>query len=327
MTRLRTPLGASLLVASVLVAPLGAGEREVRTVELSAATIRELAGVKLGSIPQILMRDAAGVAIIPGVVKAGFVVDARIGHGVVMSRQPDGCWSNPVFITLGGVGIGWQAGVESTDVVLVFRTAHSLDRFLKGKGKLTLGGDVSVAIGPVGREAEAATDARLRAEIFSYSRSRGLFAGVSVQGAVLRVNPRANEAFYDLRGGRPVRALAAHEVAAVEGPATTLNCSPGGPIAGRTAAAPAGRPAVCAAAAPARRPAVSSAGASVGRAGISAAASAGAPGSAAPRAVSCAVSWCRHECSDCAGRAASREGPALQISRRASASFADRRVP
>jgi lipid-binding SYLF domain-containing protein len=114
------------------------------------------------------------------------------------------------------VGVGWQAGIESTDVILVFRTAHSLDRILRGKGKITLGADASVAVGPVGREFEAATDARLRAEIFSYSRSRGLFVGVSVEGAVLHVNPRANDAFYGLHGGQPVPVLAQREMAAVE---------------------------------------------------------------------------------------------------------------
>jgi lipid-binding SYLF domain-containing protein len=143
------------------------------------------------------------VAILPDVVKAGFVVGGRYGRGVILLRQPDGSWSNPVFITLAGGGIGWQVGVQSTDLVLVFKTSNSLDRILKGKGKLTLGADVAVAAGPVGRQAEAATDAMLRAEIYSYSRSRGLFAGVSVEGAGLLVDCEANEAFYGLRGGRP----------------------------------------------------------------------------------------------------------------------------
>jgi len=222
MNTLRTSLGASLTAWLLVAVPLHAGEREVRTVESAAFVIRELGGVKLQGIPQALLRDAHGVAVIPGVVKAGFLIDGRVGQGVVLARQPGGSWSNPVFVTLGGLGIGWQAGVESTDVVLVFRTAHSVDRILRGKGKLTLGGDASVAIGPVGREFEAATDARLRAEIFSYSRSRGLFAGISVEGAALRVNPRANEAFYGLRGGPPV-VLPQREAVAVENLKAWLN--------------------------------------------------------------------------------------------------------
>jgi len=217
------PLGASLVLWCLAVVPLHAGEREMRTVESAAQVVRELGGLKLQGIPHGLLREASGVAVIPGVVKAGFLIDGRIGQGVVLARQPDGTWSNPVFVTLGGLGIGWQAGVESTDVVLVFRTAHSVDRILQGKGKLALGGDASVAVGPVGREFEAATDARLRAEIFSYSRSRGLFAGVSVEGAGLRVNPRANDAFYGLHGGQPAVVLAQREAVAVENLKAWLN--------------------------------------------------------------------------------------------------------
>jgi lipid-binding SYLF domain-containing protein len=163
-------------------------------------------------IPYSLMREAGGVAIFPGVVKAGFLIDGRFGRGVVLARQPNGSWSNPVFITLHGGGVGVQAGIESTDVVLVFRTAQSLDRFLKGKGKLTLGADIGIAAGPLGREAAAATDARLKAEIFSYSRSRGLFAGASLEGSALLVDHRANESFYSPHPAK----VAAQENAALE---------------------------------------------------------------------------------------------------------------
>jgi hypothetical protein len=95
-------------------------------------------------------------------------------------------------VDLGGVSFGFQAGVESADVVLVFKTHNSLDRILSGQGKLTLGADAAIAAGPIGRQAEAGTDARLRAEIWSYSRSRGLFAGVALDGAVLLYDRRAN---------------------------------------------------------------------------------------------------------------------------------------
>ena len=149
------------------------------------------------------MQDAAGVAVIPHVVKAGFVFDGRFGRGVVLARQPDGTWSNPIFLTLAGGGVGWQVGVESTDVILVFKTRESLDRLMRGKDKITLGSDVAVAAGPVGRQAEAATDAQLKAEIFSYSRSRGLFLGASLEGAALLVDHRADEDFYGARDVRP----------------------------------------------------------------------------------------------------------------------------
>jgi lipid-binding SYLF domain-containing protein len=214
MTRLRILFGTSLVLMLVAAAPLLAGPREARTVESAAEVIRDLNALQLRGIPTALLREARGVAIIPGMVKAGFVIDGRIGRGVVVARQPDGTWGNPVFVTLAGVGIGWQAGVASTDVVLVFKTAHSVDRILRGKGKLKLGGDVGVAVGPLGREAEAATDARLRAEIYSYSRSRGLFVGVSVEGAALWVDGRSNEAFYGV--GQPAAVLPRREAAALE---------------------------------------------------------------------------------------------------------------
>jgi lipid-binding SYLF domain-containing protein len=206
------PLAASVFLLLFANGVLRADPHELKTVDIAAETLHALAEIPARCIPHTLMREAKGVAIIPGVVKAGFLIDARFGRGVVVARQPDGCWSSPVFITLSGGGVGLQAGVESTDVVLVFRTAHSMDRFLKGKGKLTLGGDVSIAAGPVGREAEAATDARLRAEIQSYSRSRGLFAGASLEGAALLIDHKANDAFYGLHPPE----VAARETAAVD---------------------------------------------------------------------------------------------------------------
>jgi lipid-binding SYLF domain-containing protein len=216
MMRPWTLLGIGLLLAAA--APLRAGPRETRTVEAAAETVHAFADLPLRHIPHELMRQAQGVAVIPGVVKAGLLVDGRFGRGVVLARQPDGTWSNPVFLTLAGGGVGWQVGVQSTDLILIFKTRTSLDRFFRGKGKLTLGGDVSVAAGLLGREAEAATDARLKAEILSYSRSRGLFAGVSLEGAALLVDHRANEAFYGVRGGGPADVLAVrHELAAVQG--------------------------------------------------------------------------------------------------------------
>jgi lipid-binding SYLF domain-containing protein len=203
--------GASLLgrvAGAVLLLVLGtsgagAGPRELRTLEDAAETLRALSSIPLRDLPQSLLQEAQGVAIIPNVLRAGFVVDGRFGRGVVLARQGDGRWGNPVFIVLVGGGLGWQLGVQSTDLVLIFMTRGSVDRLLQGKGKLTLGGDVSVAAGPLGREAAAATDGQLRAEIYSYSRSRGLFAGLSLEGAGLLVDHRANAAFYGRPGGPP----------------------------------------------------------------------------------------------------------------------------
>ncbi len=216
-TFVKTPIRIFLLTGLLALAPLGgrlwAGYGESATVESAAEVIQALSEIPLHGIPPALLQNAQGVAIIPNLLKVGFVVGARHGNGVVVVRNPDGTWSNPSFVSLTGGSFGWQIGVQSTDVVLVFRTRNSLARILAGKGKLTLGADVAVAAGPLGRQAEAGTDAQLKAEIFSYSRSRGLFAGLALEGAALLIDHEANEAYYHLRAapgdlmtmqGRPV---------------------------------------------------------------------------------------------------------------------------
>lgn len=137
-------------------------------------------------IPQDLLRNAKAVAVIPAVVKAGFVIGARHGNGLVSVRRSDGTWSLPVFVDMTGGSVGFQAGVSSTDVVLVFRTQRGVDGIVHGK--FTLGANAAVAAGPVGRDAQASTDAQLHAEIYSYSRSRGLFAGVALDGTAVTVD-------------------------------------------------------------------------------------------------------------------------------------------
>jgi lipid-binding SYLF domain-containing protein len=208
MTRLSRPFGASLLLLALAASPLRAGSRELETVEAATDALAALAALPVQAIPPALMQDARAVAVLPDVVKAGFLFGGRFGRGVLLVRQPDGTWSNPIFITLAGGSFGWQVGIQATDLVLVFKTRNGLERVLRGKSKLTLGADLAVAAGPVGRQAEAATDAQLKAEIYSYSRSRGLFAGASLEGAGLLVDCDANELFYGLRGGRPADVLA-----------------------------------------------------------------------------------------------------------------------
>ena len=198
----------SIMATALAAAPLSAHDRNLSTLESAADAVEAMGDLSLKGIPPALLHDAAGVAVIPHVVKVGLLIDGRFGRGVVLAHQPDGGWSNPVFLTLAGGGVGWQAGVQSTDVILVFKTRESLDRLLRGKDKVTLGADVGVAAGPLGRQAEADTDARLKAEIYSYSRSRGLFAGVSLEGAGLLVNHESNEAFYGPKYGRPADVIA-----------------------------------------------------------------------------------------------------------------------
>ena len=206
------PLLAGCLALAFAQEVSWAGATEAATAELAMEVLQTQATAPLRCIPPTLFRDAKGVAIIPNVVKGGFILGGRFGRGVVLVRQPDGSWSNPVFVSLAGGGIGWQAGLQSTDLVLVFKSSNGLDRILKGRGKVTLGADVGVAAGPVGRQAEAATDAELKAEIYSYSRSRGLFAGLSLEGAGVWIDFEANEAFYRLQGGRPADVMALRAV-------------------------------------------------------------------------------------------------------------------
>ena len=155
--------------------------------------LEELRGTPDQNIPAWLMQRAYGVAVIPEVIKGAFVFGGRFGSGVLTVRDASGHFSNPIFIKLAGGSVGWQVGATSTDVVLVFVTQRSVEHF--ARGKFTLGVDASVAAGPVGRQGEAA--AGINAEIYSYSRARGLFAGVALDGTVLAFDPGANHAFYD----------------------------------------------------------------------------------------------------------------------------------
>jgi lipid-binding SYLF domain-containing protein len=148
-------------------------------------------------IPPALLRNAEGIAVIPSLIKAGFVVGGSYGKGVMTVRDAYGRWSPPMFIKLAAGSLGWQIGAQSTDVVLVFKTRRSVEGIVRGTFKL--GADAAVAAGPVGRRGEAATDAELKAEILSYSRSRGLFAGVSLEGAKLDVDYDANADYYGRR--------------------------------------------------------------------------------------------------------------------------------
>ncbi len=145
-------------------------------------------------IPEKMLSEAYAVAIIPDVIKIGFIGGVRRGHGVLLVRDKEGAWSLPQFITITGGSVGWQIGAQSSDVVLVFRSERSIQNLLKGK--FTLGADAAAAAGPVGRRVEAATDLQLKAEILSYARSRGLFAGVSLDGSAIEIDSFAHDTFY-----------------------------------------------------------------------------------------------------------------------------------
>jgi lipid-binding SYLF domain-containing protein len=170
------------------------GSNPAETIANSQQVLSELVAIPGRQIPARLLSEAQGIAIVPRVIKIGFVAGVRRGFGVVMARDNEGAWSLPRFIRLTGGSVGWQAGVQGTDVVLVFRTRRSMESLLRGR--FTVGVDAAAAAGPVGRNAAAATDLRLQAEILSYSRSRGLFLGASVDGSVIELDQVANTSSY-----------------------------------------------------------------------------------------------------------------------------------
>jgi lipid-binding SYLF domain-containing protein len=187
---------ATFVVLLVSAAAVQAQGRESAIVDSAAEVLQDITSIPEKGIPPILLRGASGVAIIPDLIKLGFVVGGRHGRGVLLVCDPNGSWSNPVFVALTGGSIGWQVGAQATDVILVFRTRKSVDRLLQGQNKVTLGADAAIAAGPIGRQAEAATDLLLRAEILSYSRSRGLFIGAALEGASLRIDWQGDSAYY-----------------------------------------------------------------------------------------------------------------------------------
>jgi len=190
------------------------GASELQTVAAAKQTLDQFSGLAVEAIPASMLSSAEGVAIFPNMIKGGFILGANYGKGVLHVRNADRSWSPPVMVTCGGGSIGFQAGVQAADIVLVFATPQSLRGIMNGQ-KVTLGADASLALGPVGRQANAGTDARLGAEIYSYARSRGLFLGVSLSGADVSIDNNANSMLYGRLGVTPAdvfanRGLAVH---------------------------------------------------------------------------------------------------------------------
>ena len=160
----------------------------------AAGVLSEIMGAPDQSIPEALLKKAVGIAVIPHVVKGAFGIGGRYGKGLVAQRNADGGWGTPLFIQISGGSFGLQLGVEATDVVMVFTNREGIQPLLKGK--LKIGADASATAGPVGRKAEAGTDILLKSAIYSYSRSKGLFAGIALDGAVLQLDDDANKSVY-----------------------------------------------------------------------------------------------------------------------------------
>jgi SH3 domain-containing YSC84-like protein 1 len=157
--------------------------------------LREMLDAPDGSVPSDLLRRSRGIIIFPSVLKAGLGVGGHYGKGVILRKYPTaGGWGPPAFITMLGGSFGWQIGVQSTDLVLLVMTDVGLKSLFHDR--LTLGADASVAAGPVGRDASASTDIGMNAGILSYSRAKGIFAGVSIKGSIIEPDWEANEAYY-----------------------------------------------------------------------------------------------------------------------------------
>jgi lipid-binding SYLF domain-containing protein len=185
---------AALALALALAVPVGAQRAEAARVQDAIDVFHGITSVPENEVPAALMRNAYGIAVIPRVQKVSFIVGIQKGKGVLVARGASGTWTRPLFISLAGGSVGWQAGVQSADVVLFFRTRDSVEQILRGGS--TLGVTASVAAGAMGREASAVTDADLQAEVYSYSRTRGIFAGIAVQGGAITIDYDANADFY-----------------------------------------------------------------------------------------------------------------------------------
>jgi len=169
-------------------------------VDKARDTYTELLSIPDQKIPQDLLAHAKCIVVFPGVVKGALGWGGRYGHGVMSCRDASGQWSPPSFVTIAGGSVGFQIGVEKDAIVLFFMTEDGARSLVKSK--FTLGGKGSVAAGPFGRTAEASTDVKLNAEIYSYAKSKGLFAGISLEGAKLSADNESNTKFY----GHPVSA-------------------------------------------------------------------------------------------------------------------------
>ena len=171
-----------------------AQEKQQEKIDASAKVLADFSKMK-ENIPAELLKITEGIIIVPKLINAGFVIAGRRGKGIAMVKHSDGSWSNPVFVTITGGSVGFQAGIQSVDLVLIFKHAKTLENI--GKGSFTLGGDVSVTVGPEGRNSSASTDYKMEAEVYSYSRSKGLFAGISLAGSAIAIDEKANNSFYN----------------------------------------------------------------------------------------------------------------------------------
>lgn len=186
---------ALLLVASSSIVIARQDSDEARRIAAATTVLDEIMGAADKSVPRSIMEKAEGIAVFPSLLKGGLFVGGQRGRGILSVRdQKTGGWSSPAFLTITGGSIGAQIGAQAMDLILVINDQRGLEQLVKNQFKL--GADAAATAGPVGRDASAATDIQMRAQILSYSRSRGLFAGVTVNGSTIRQDRDANERYY-----------------------------------------------------------------------------------------------------------------------------------
>ena len=196
---LATALAALVISAghlmSTSVARAASNNDTANRLSAAADVLNEIMATPDKGIPQDLLDKAACAVVVPNVKKGAFIVGAKYGRGFIVCRNQNGRgWSAPAGMKVEGGSVGFQIGGSETDVVMLLMNRSAIDKLLSSK--FTIGGDASVAAGPVGRSSSAETDAQLHAELLTYSRTRGLFAGVSLQGATLRPDDDANKDMY-----------------------------------------------------------------------------------------------------------------------------------
>lgn len=179
--------------------------REETTLNDSYRCLKEIMEIPANAIPESLFGKAEGVAIFPNLVKGSFVIGGQHGYGILIVKNSEGKWEAPRFLSMSGGSIGFQAGIQAADVILIFCTQRSVKAALDGD--FTIGADASVAAGPVGRQAMASTNYEFNSELYSYSRSRGLFLGVAVDGCVLRIDEKTNRNYYTNGIPAPARSV------------------------------------------------------------------------------------------------------------------------
>jgi len=194
---MRKTLVTILAIAGSISTAAFAADREIKVddrLNASADTLIDMMRAADRGIPQDLIDKAHCVVVVPGMKKAGFIIGAKFGRGFAVCRHGDSGWSAPAAIRVEGGSVGFQIGASETDVVLLVMNDRGMRHLLSDK--FTIGGDATAAAGPVGRDASAQTDAEMNAEMLSYSRSRGLFAGISLEGATLRPDGEADRELY-----------------------------------------------------------------------------------------------------------------------------------